>query len=330
MSYTRIAGQSLPGIIGESRRKLLDCCGLRDEGGADLTVVYLDDSGEAVACGSLHGTVIKQIAVAPEAEGEGLCAALVSELEDAAVSRGDSHLFLFTKPSRQKTFEQLGFTPLAATDRMAMMENRPDGLQRFLAAIPRPDGTTGAVVCNCNPFTKGHRFLIEQASACCDTLLIFVLSEEQPPFRAEERFRLVEEGCADLPKVRVLRGGAYLISRATFPTYFIKEQAEAEEAACELDAALFAQRIAPSLGIVKRFVGAEPIDAVTRVYNEVLKRMLPAQGVEVIEFPRYRNISASTVRRLLSEGRIRETRDSLQENVYAFCERKFGAGSGLS
>ena len=29
-------------------------------------MVYLDDSGEAVACGSLHGTVIKQIAVAPD------------------------------------------------------------------------------------------------------------------------------------------------------------------------------------------------------------------------------------------------------------------------
>lgn len=41
------------------------------------------------------------------------------------------------------------------------------------------DKKIGAIVMNCNPFTLGHRYLIETASKQVDTLYIFVVEENK-------------------------------------------------------------------------------------------------------------------------------------------------------
>ncbi|MBP5750805.1 MAG: [citrate (pro-3S)-lyase] ligase, partial [Firmicutes bacterium] len=114
----------------------------------------------------------------------------------------------------------------------------------------------------------------------------FVVSEDRSCFSFEERWRRVVEGTKDLPNVRVHETKDYLISSVTFPTYFIKEKARAEDVRCALDLAVFADVFAKEMGITVRYVGTEPLDPVTARYNEIMKEMLPTKGIEVVEVPR--------------------------------------------
>jgi len=165
------------------------------------------------------------------------------------------------------------------------------------------EGKTGAIVMNCNPFTYGHRYLIEEASKRVDSLIIFVVEENQSVFSFNERYAMVCEGVSDLAKIVVVPSGAYILSNSTFPDYFKKQTSEETIKNIEGDVRLFAERIAPPLNISVRFIGEEPEDEVTNEYNKAMKKILPDYGVEVIEIPRKMEggnvISASSVRRCL-------------------------------
>lgn len=303
---------------------LLAVCELVDEADSDYTVLLFDDSDQLCACGSLRGNVLKQIAVHPRAEQNGYCAEIVTDLVRTAFEHGETHLFLYTKPKHRAMFSSFGFYPIVETSEMLMMENRERGLEDFLDTLPHPSGSVGAVVCNCNPFTLGHRALIEHASSQCDFVLVFVLSENVSLFPAIDRYALVRAGTADLHNVFVAQSGDYLVSRATFPTYFLKDNADHNQARCDLDLYLFAKRIAPALNICVRFVGQEPFDTITRYYNGRMKQILPPLGIQVVEIPRWQNVSASQVRKLLQEGRVQETASLLPATTYEYCKRHFG------
>lgn len=137
---------------------------------------------------------------------------------------------------------------------------------------------------NANPFTLGHRALVEKAAKRCDHLLVFVVEEDASVFPFQLRLRLVREGVADLAaapaKVSVLPGGPYMVTRASFPAYFTGEADHARVHAA-LDATIFAEKIAPVFGIDRRFVGSEPYCAVTSAYNDTLLAVLPPRGVRV-------------------------------------------------
>ena len=163
----------------------------------------------------------------------------------------------------------------------------------------------GAIVMNCNPFTKGHRYLIEQAVQYVDRLFVFVVEEDSSDFRFVNRMKLVKAGVSDLPNVQVVPSGKYILSNETFAQYFNKEQVQNVES-MDYDIDIFGEVVAAGLGIKYRFVGEEPFDKVTREYNETMKRILPHFGVKVIEIPRmqdaeYGVISASLVRKALRE-----------------------------
>lgn len=170
-----------------------------------------------------------------------------------------------------------------------------------------PDNVrTGAVVMNCNPFTKGHRYLIEQALGMVDRLYLFVVEEDKSYFRFEDRFQMVKSGVADLGNVQVVPSGKYVISKDTFAQYFEKECVQTVES-MDYDLYIFGGVVAAGLGIQYRFAGEEPFDPVTRAYNEAMKRILPAFGVEVVEFPRVsleengEVVSATLVRKAIME-----------------------------
>ncbi len=186
----------------------------REEAG-ECTALLLADDGALLACGTRSGKVLRQIAVSPEAEGGGACAEVVSALLQDATAHGVPHPFLFTAPGKSGLFRSLGFTPLAQTADMLMMEHGRGGLRRFLSGIPvGPERPVGSIVCHANPFTLGHRHLIAYAAARCAQVLVFVLSDTDSLFPPELRLRLVREGTADLPNVRANPGGDYLISPA--------------------------------------------------------------------------------------------------------------------
>jgi [citrate (pro-3S)-lyase] ligase len=181
-----------------------------------------------------------------------------------------------------------------------------------------------AVVVNCNPFTLGHRHLIEKASRAHEKLFVFVLEEELSLFPFAVRMELVKRGTRNLSNVVVLPSGPYVISRATFPSYFLREKDKAE-AQAGLDAEIFASRIAPAAFIKKRYVGEEPFCATTRQYNEMLEQVLKEHGLgfEVIERRKDLEglaISASRVRALLKSGDLGALRDILPETTSDFLE----------
>lgn len=315
---------SIPKRLNDSYLNFLAQSGLVDEGDCDFTALVLDDDENILACGSLRGNVLKQIAVSSSATGNGLCAQIISALVAESFNRGITHQFLYTKPEHRNMFLSLGFYPILETSDVLMMENTPNGMTSFLQQLPHPAGKVGAVVCNCNPFTLGHRFLIEEARKQCDALLVFVLSEDISLFPASDRYKLVQQGTSDLDNVFVIHSNDYLISNATFPTYFLKDTVDPHQVRCELDLLLFSKRIAPSLNITIRFIGTEPFDPVTDIYNQRMKAILPQFGIEVVEIPRYRNISASHIRNLLLEGRVLDTQTMLPTSTYEFCLRYFG------
>ncbi|SFM97294.1 [citrate (pro-3S)-lyase] ligase [Izhakiella capsodis] len=292
--------------------RLLQACQLEMDDAISLFVVA--QSGQELAgCAGLDGNVVKCVAVDERWRGENVCAGLMSEIQNYAMSQGHLHLFLFTRPTNRSRFQQCGFWPIAQTDSVLLMENIPRGINRYCATLAqslRSGEKIGSVVMNANPFTLGHRYLAEQAAACCDWLHIFVVEENASLFSFDDRLAMVQQGVSDLPNVSVHKGGAYIISRATFPSYFLKASGNVEQAWCALDLRIFRQYIAPALHVTHRFVGSEPFCPVTRQYNQAMQADLSAYdsglpAINVVEMPRMTDaggvaVSASEVRRLLT------------------------------
>ena len=160
----------------------------------------------------------------------------------------------------------------------------------------------GVVVMNCNPFTLGHRYLIEQAAKQVERLYVMVVREDCSLFAYTERKAMVEQGVADIENVSVIDGSDYAISRATFPTYFLKRLDDAADTQMLLDLDLFRRHIAPALGATVRFVGTEPTDQLTRHYNQLMHEALKdVRETDRLEKDGYA-VSASRVRKAMEEG----------------------------
>ena len=185
----------------------------------------------------------------------------------------------------------------------------------------------GSIVMNCNPFTKGHRYLIEYACDRVDYLIIFVVQEDKSIFTFEERFLMVKKGTSDLHKVIVVPSGEFILSQNLFPEYFIKQIDENIIENTENDICLFADYIAKKLNIKYRFVGEEKEDDVTNEYNNAMKRILPSRGIEVIEIERKRNgdnnISASMVRAYIENREFEKVYELVPETTKKILSLKY-------
>lgn len=178
--------------------------------------------------------------------------------------------------------------------------------QHLNPSTPQPLTTTtplrGVVVMNCNPFTLGHRYLIEQAAKQVERLFVMVVREDCSLFSYAERKAMVEQGVAHLKNVTVIDGSEYAISQATFPTYFLKRLDDAADTQMLLDLDLFRRHIAPALGATVRFVGTEPTDRLTRRYNQLMHEVL-ADVREIVRLEKDGNaVSASRVRKAMEQG----------------------------
>lgn len=267
------------------------------------------DEGDAlVGCGCASGNLMKCFAVEPALRGQNALGLLVSYLMQERFSAGYYDLFVITRRHNEELFSQCSLFPVVRTDELVLLENRPNGPEEFAEAFWEPgdeEKQIGAIVMNCNPFTRGHLALVEYAAKHCQKLHIFVVEEDRSEFSTDVRLKLVREGTKHLEHVRVHLSGRYMISAATFPTYFLKEGEDAAVLQTKLDIALFAQRIAPVLNIKYRFAGEEPCDLITARYNHAMGEILPTYGIELIQIPRVEKdgevISASRVRKLLKE-----------------------------
>lgn len=323
-NYSQRCGYPFKGYTLNKLKKFLENLDLSYDEGIQFTVGFFDDNDEIVATGSLEDNVLKCIAVSEEHQGEGLTASVISRLISEAYDNNQDHLFLFTKPENMIMFSDLGFYPITQTENVLLMENVKDGIRKFVNSLENPncEGVAGAIVANCNPFTKGHQYLIETASKQCDLLHLFILSEDKSFFPSDVRYELVKKGVGHIENVIVHKTSNYLISSATFPTYFIKEKQDAVNINCALDLSIFYEYFAKTLNIKKRFVGNEPYCKVTNAYNREMKKFLIPKGVEVIEIPRLKEgdteISASRVRKLLAEGNFEEIKKIVPESTLEY------------
>ena len=249
-----------------------------------------------VAGAGLAGDVIKCVAVDASARSRGLVAPLVSRIIAYASEKGICNLKVFTKPENEAVFTSLGFHTIASAPLAILMENGR-GLEDYLKSLSCAgaavelgpySAAAGVIVMNANPFTLGHKYLIEKAKEQVEKLFVIPVKEDVSLFPYEERLEMIRCGCGGL--ATILEGSDYQISATTFPTYFLKDLSEASETQMRLDLDLFARHIAPALGVTVRLVGTEPSDPLTARYNELMKEVLPSYGISVIEIPRLKEI----------------------------------------
>lgn len=198
--------------------------------------------------------------------------------------------------------------------------------RKFQKKINKDIKTAGSIVMNCNPFTKGHRYLVECALKKVDYLYIFVVEEDRSFFSFTDRYEMVKKGTSDLENVMVVRSGKFIISFETFPVYFQKNERQGKEFLANEDLRVFGQYIAPILNIHYRFVGSEPKDYVTAKYNQAMKEILPQFGIHVLEIPRKsingEIISASTVRKYYSERNFKSMERMVPDTTLNYLTRR--------
>ena len=298
--------------------------GIRRDNNLDYTCAMYDDDYRAIATGSCFGNTLRCFAVSGEHQGEGLLNEIVTHLLQIQSERGNFHLFLYTKPDSAKFFGDLGFHEIARVEHtLAFMENRRDGFASYLRALEntkRP-GKSAALVMNANPFTLGHQYLTETASAACDTLHVFMVSEDVSLIPYAVRKRLIQSGTAHLRNVVLHDSGPYIISNATFPSYFLRDETAVIESQARLDLQVFV-KIAAALGVTARYVGEEPTSEVTGRYNKIMQAELPKAGLDCVVIPRKESggkaISASAVRQLIQRGELDALKALLPASGYAY------------
>jgi [citrate (pro-3S)-lyase] ligase len=306
-----------------------------DPSDVDSTMIVYNLKGELVGTGSHKGRILKYVAVAPKYRDTTAFALIVTNMTEKLL-KIYKHTFVFTRPENSVRFRGLGFSEIASAPPLfTILEFGFESIstfQDYLKTVKRPTKTNAiaSIVVNCNPFTNGHKFLIEKAASSNELVYLFVVEEDLSAFPFKVRWELIRQGISHLNNVQMVRGGMYIVSGAIFPAYFLKNEniSDVMEKQAELDVRIFANYVVPVLGIRKRYVGTEKYCATTAAYNIAMQTILPDFGVEVIEVERKTSeyseadspdyISASVIRRAIKLDRLSDVLDSLPDSTREF------------
>lgn len=299
----------------------------------DYTVV-IEDDGKIIATCSKKNNIVKCFAIDEDYQGQGISGTLITDITNKLFEQNIYHNFIFTKPKNNFLFEGLGYSVIVSTDKVSLLETGNKNIKSYLKSVKKNYNLNGdeeyaALIMNCNPFTLGHKYIVETAAKENKNVIIFVVEEDKSSFPFKDRFELIKEGVKELENVTVIPGGEYIISSATFPNYFLRKDDDILKEYTKVDGNVFGKYFCKELNIVRRYVGTEPYCKVTNTYNETLKEVLPKYGVEVrlIERKETGNeaISASRVRNLLKEDKLEETRELVPVTTFEFLNSEEGA-----
>lgn len=303
---------------------------LRNEGiKLDKNLEYtvgIYDNHKLIATGSFYKNTLRCLAVNSKYQGLGILNKVVSNLLNEQYIRGYDHIFLYTKCNTAEFFSYLGFHEIVKIDGLAVfMENKYRGVKSYsekLSKLKVEGDAIASIVMNANPFTLGHLYLIEKAAKENNIVHVFVVSEEASVIPSEVRYELIKKGTEHLRNVIIHKAGPYIISSATFPSYFVKDDNAAVEVHARLDLEVFKTYIVPALGIKSRYVGEEPYCEVTKTYNNIMKNSLEAEGIQCNIVPRLESynkpISASRVRELIRSNNIEGIKDIVPKSTYEY------------
>ena len=313
--------------------KLLNQEGIKKDRNLDYTCAAYDSNYNIIGTGSCFGNTLRCLAVSHERRGEGLTNKIISHLIQYQFERGNFHLFIYTKYTTFHLFKNLGFYEIVRIkDQIVFMENKKTGFSDYLNELSKTKLNNkninnpkkiAAIVRNANPFTLGHQYLIEKASKENDILHLFIVSEDKSVVPFNIRKQLIKEGTAHLNNILYHDTGPYIISSATFPSYFQKDEKDVIESHANLDTEIFV-KIAKVLDINVRYIGQEPFSLVTGIYNQIMEKKLPENGIKCIVVSRRENldgkgvISASEVRNEIKNGNIEKIKNMVPECTYKF------------
>lgn len=291
----------------------------------DLTLVAVEDD-EIIGTCSAAKNIIKGFAVSRDYQSEGVASKLLTKIQNILFDKGIYETFIFTKPENKSIFEGLGYRFVEGNSDVVLLEGGAANVQKYVRDMflksDLDDGEKAALVMNCNPFTLGHKYLIEIAAKENERVVVFIVEENKSLFPFDVRLELVKKGVEDLKNVTVIPGGKYIISSATFPSYFLRKEDDRLRAYTRLDAAIFGRYIAKEFNIKRRYVGTEPYCPVTNAYNNALMDILPNFGIEVKIVERLMKdnvaVSASFVRNLIKQGKLEDTKKFVPESTYEF------------
>lgn len=299
----------------------------------DTTLGMYNEQGKLIATGSVAENILKYVGVCNKFSTQGShFNSIVSALMNLLAQRGIFHLFVFTKVKYSASFQHVGFHELAQTSLGAILETGDIDVNDYVRRVEKiatkqgllPAKQIGAIVMNANPFTLGHRYLVEQAAQENDLVYVFVVSDDVSLFTTAERLALVKQGTQDLKNVVVVSGDQYMVSYVTFPAYFLPTADEAIQFQTTLDARLFREQIAPTLKIQTRYLGSEPFSRTTGIYNQVLQSELPPT-VDVKIIPRLTKgshvITATQVRQAIADDKIASVQDWLPVGTANFIQQ---------
>lgn len=297
----------------------------------EATIVAYD-MGVLIGTCSYSDNIIKCFAVRKDHQGEGIGVQLISNIYKRIMDRGYEDAFVYTTRCNIEKFQSLGFELLAKTgEGVALLElgieNITQYLERSYQKLDTNRKDIASIIMNCNPFTNGHRYIIEKAASENQLLIVFVVEEDKSEFSFVDRMEMVIKGVADLENVRVVPAGRYLISSATFPNYFIKDSVVRNHAQGELDALIFRDYVAKTFKIKKRYVGTEPYCHLTKAYNDVLRKVLLGSDIELLEIQRLKvddqYVSASKVRACLHDNNKDELVKYIPFTTYMHLKSKY-------
>jgi len=313
-------------------KEFLQTFELKLDDNVDYTIVIRQKDEIKATC-SKSKNVFKCFAVSDELRGTGVSATLMGAVSDKLFEEGIYHSFIFTKVENIDIFLSLGYKLIHKIQNVALLESGLYDIKKYLEDIKveyNIDEITirSAIVMNCNPFTLGHLHLIEEAARQSKEVLVFIVEEDKSSFPFVYRYEMVKKGVSHLHNVIVIKGGEYIISEATFPTYFLRRKDDILKAYTTLDASIFGRYFCETLNITKRYIGEEPYCLVTNAYNDALKQILPSYGVEVAEIKRKaingEIISASKIRKLIIEGETPEIQQLVPSSTWEFLNTKVG------
>ena len=286
----------------------------------DYICGIFNGAGELIATGSAFRNSLRCFAVDSRYQGEGLLNTIVTHLLEIQQERGCFTVYLCTKPASARFFANLGFYEIARVEgQLIFMENDSLAFDRYLQKLQtetrsflkqQPITTARedcAIVMNSNPLTNGHLHLIKTAAQQARLLHIFLVREDLSFFPYTVRRQILTAALQDIPNILLHDTDNYLISGASFPSYFLGDHETVSQVHAELDCQIFV-KIARCLDIHHRYVGDEPFSKVTSIYNNVMQRILPAFGINLHVIPRkeYKGqpISASQIRQIIHDTKF--------------------------
>lgn len=298
----------------------------------DYTTIIEDDDKIIATC-SKKNNIVKCFAIDENYQGQGISGTLITDITNKLFEENIYHNFIFTKPKNNFLFEGLGYNVIVSTDKVSLLETGNKNIKSYLKSLKKnfnlkDEEDYAAIIMNCNPFTYGHKYIIETAARENKNVIIFVVEEDKSAFPFKARFELIKEGVKEFENVTVIPGGEYIISSATFPNYFLRKDDDVLKEYTKVDGNVFGKYFCKELNIVRRYVGTEPYCKVTNTYNETLQEILPKYGVEVKLIERKESgdkaISASMVRALLKEGKIDEVKELVPSTTFEFLKSEEG------